>query len=91
MRVLFNGRKIARIPVSLLRAEGFWLERRPEEAPDGCTVPTSHLVCGPPDAPARGIYEAKARRIVNSLEVEVLPGPPNPGSEVAELTNPDQG
>jgi hypothetical protein len=72
LRTLFGGRKIARIPVRLLRAEGYWLERRPEEAPENCTNPASHLVCGPPDAPKRGIYEAKARRIVKSEEIEIL-------------------
>jgi hypothetical protein len=69
---MFDGRKIARIPVRLLRAEGFWLERRPEEAPQNCSNPIAHLVCGPPDAPMRGIYEAKARRIVKSVEIEII-------------------
>jgi hypothetical protein len=90
LQVLFIGRKIARIPVSLLRAEGFWLERRPGEAPDGCTRPSSHLVCGPPDAPVRGIYEAKARRIVRALGIEILPGLPRPDPEVLEQANPNQ-
>lgn len=72
LKRLFDGKKIARIPVRLLRAEGYWLERRPQEAPKGCTSPASHLVCGPPDDPIRGVYEAKARRIVKSPEVEIL-------------------
>jgi hypothetical protein len=72
LRSLFDGKKIARIPVRLLRAEGYWLERRPGEAPANCTNPASHLVCGPPDAPVRGVYEGKARRIVKSLDVVIL-------------------
>lgn len=72
LRELFDGKKIARIPVRLLRAEGFWLERRPGEAPLRCTKPASHFVCGPPDRPTRGVYEAKARRIVRSEEIELL-------------------
>lgn len=72
LRLLFDGKRVARIPVRLLRAEGFWLERRPDEAPEGCTCPAAHLVCGPPNSPIRGEYESKARRIVKSPEVEIL-------------------
>jgi hypothetical protein len=88
LKRLFSGRKIARIPVGLLRAEGFWLERRPDEAPEGCTNPAAHLVCGPPDTPVRGIYEAKARRIVKALGVEVLPGSSDPEPGTTEGANP---
>lgn len=63
---LYPGKKVARIPVSVMRGQGYWLERRPDEAPEGCTVPTSHVVCGPSDSPVRGVYEAKARQIVKS-------------------------
>ena len=69
---LFPGQEIARIPVSTLRAQGYWLERRPDEAPEGCIPPESHCVCGPPDTPERGVYEAKARKIVKAPEVEIL-------------------
>lgn len=72
LRLIFDGKRIARIPVKLLRDEGFWLERRPEEAPSGCTCPMAHVVCGPPDSFIRGVYEAKARRIVKSPEIELL-------------------
>jgi hypothetical protein len=72
LQLLFGGKRIARIPVSLLRAEGYWLERRPDEAPEGCSNPAAHLVCGPPDSPVRGVYEARARRIVRSTEILVL-------------------
>lgn len=73
MYALFPGRRIARFPAALLRTEGFWLERRPDEAPSECTQPSAHLVCGPPHMPNRGTYEAIARRIVKSYDVEVLP------------------
>jgi hypothetical protein len=69
---IISGKRIARIPVKLLREEGYWLERRPDEAPEGCTNPAAHLICGPPDFPPRGQYEAKARRIVRSADVQVL-------------------
>lgn len=72
LRSIFPGLKIARIPVRILRAEGFWLERRSEEAPEKCSNPASHFVCGPPTALARGAYEAKARRIVKSEGIEIL-------------------
>jgi hypothetical protein len=72
LHVLFPGRKIARIPVWLLRQEGYWLERRPDEAPEACTNPAAHIVCGPPDSPTRGNYEAKARRIARSPDVRIL-------------------
>jgi hypothetical protein len=72
LRLLFPGRKIARIPVRVLRGEGYCLERRPEEAPEKCSNPSSHVVCGPPDSPIRGVYEAKARRIVKSTDVTIL-------------------
>lgn len=73
LQALFPGKRIARIPASLLRAEGFWLDRRPDEAPLGCTNPAAHLVCGPPNMPIRGAYEAMARRIVRSQQIEMLP------------------
>ena len=72
LRLLFGGRRIARIPVQLLRNEGYLLERRPLEAPEGCSRPESHIVCGPPETTSRGEYEAKARRIVRSEEIQII-------------------
>src|ERR1700730_8240921 len=41
LAALFPGKKIARIPVRLLRSEGYSLERRPDEAPENCSCPNS--------------------------------------------------
>jgi hypothetical protein len=73
---LFPGKKIARIPVRLLRSEGYSLERRPDEAPENCSCPSSHVVCGPLNAIVRGVYEAMARRVVKSPETTILPPAP---------------
>lgn len=72
LRSLFGGRRMARIPVRLLRQHGFWLERRPEEAPEGCTCPNSHVVCGPPTPPPRKDYESMSRQIVTSTDIEII-------------------
>ena len=72
LRALYPWGRFARIPAQLLRAEGFWIERRPGEAPPGCTNPAAHVVCGPPVAPHRRVYEEMARRIVTSQDVELL-------------------
>jgi hypothetical protein len=72
LRRLLGQRQIARIPVSVIRAAGFWLERRPDEAPEGCSNPASHLVCGPPVAPIRKDYERMAKSIVKAPEIEIL-------------------
>jgi hypothetical protein len=58
--------------VSIIRDSGFWLERRPSEAPEGCSNPASHLVFGPPVALVRKDYERMAKSIVKSPEVEIL-------------------
>jgi hypothetical protein len=72
VRLLTGQAKIARVPIRVLRAAGYWLERRADEAPLGCTHPDSHLVCGPPQQIDRGRYEKAARSIVKSPDVEML-------------------
>jgi hypothetical protein len=72
LRLLLGDRRIARVPVRVIREAGYWLERRADEAPPGCSHPDSHLVCGPPQDIARGPYEKAARSIVKSPDVEVL-------------------
>jgi hypothetical protein len=72
------------MPVSLIRGEGFWIERRPDEAPDGCSNPRSHVVIGPParrngealendDRQRWSSYEKVGKRIVTSHGVDILP------------------
>jgi hypothetical protein len=72
LRQLTGLTRVARVPVRLLRAAGYLIERRPDEAPDGCTRPESHVVCGPPEAMGKKQYERAARSIVTSLEIEML-------------------
>lgn len=69
---IFSGKRIARIPAKLLRDQGYWLERRPDEAPEGCVNPNAHVICGPPNSPVRKVYEEMARRIVKSLDIRIL-------------------
>jgi hypothetical protein len=77
VQLMFPGLKLARLPVSVVRREGFALERRPEEAPPGCPAPEAHLVIGPLRELERGDYEGRARRIVKDPSVQVI-APPQP-------------
>jgi len=72
VQLLFPGLKLARLPVSVVRREGFALERRPEEAPVGCLKPEAHVVIGPLLALERGDYERCARHIVKDPTVQVI-------------------
>jgi hypothetical protein len=72
LRLLLGNGRIARIPIRVIRHAGYWLERRPDEAPLGCTHPESHLVCGPPQEIERGAYERASRSIVRSPEIQML-------------------
>jgi hypothetical protein len=58
-----NGLAFARISVSVIRENGFIIERRPDEAP-GCTNPAAHVVVGPPEEIRRKVYERAAKAIV---------------------------
>jgi len=77
---LFPGLKIARIPAAVVRREGFLVERRPVEAPPGCTVPDSHVIVGPAAALERGDYERAARNIVKDRSVTLIYPQPNPAA-----------
>ncbi len=69
---LFPGLRLARLPVHVVREAGFILERRPEEAPEGCSVPSSHVVTGPSTEIRRLEYEKQAKRIVTNEGVTIL-------------------
>lgn len=72
LRTLFPGLRIARIPVGLLRQQHFAIERRPDEAPQGCSAPESHVVVGPIRDFDRGHYEKSASAIVKDPSVQVF-------------------
>jgi hypothetical protein len=72
---LFPGMKVARLSCLLVRGVGFGIERRPEEAPEGCSRPEAHVVVGPPAPIDRGAYERAARTIVRDNSV-VIVNPP---------------
>jgi len=72
---LFPSLKIARVRAALLRREGFAIERRPGEAPPGCSHPDSHVVVGPQVPIERGPYERAARNIVRDLSIEIVNPP----------------
>lgn len=77
---LFPGRKLARIPVAAVRAEGYFIERRPgpEDVPPGCTNPQAHVIAGPPEMLPRKEYQRRSRRIVTHHNVTVLSPPIRP-------------
>jgi hypothetical protein len=72
LRQLTGFTRIVRVPVRLLRAVGYLVERRPDEAPDGCTRPESHVVAGPPETMTRKQYERASRSIATSPEIELV-------------------
>lgn len=76
---LFPGLKLARIPVELVRRHHFAVERRPNEAPQGCPVPDAHVVIGPLQVARWGDYERSARNIVKDPVVQLIPPNPPPG------------
>jgi hypothetical protein len=69
---IFPGRKIARIPVPLVRQFGYAIERRPEEAPDDCANRNSHVVVGPIREIGKNEYERSAKGIVISEQITIL-------------------
>jgi hypothetical protein len=69
---LLPGCRFARIPVSLARSAGYIIERRPLEAPEGCTNPESHVVIGPRDPLSRGDYEKASRMIVKNPAITII-------------------
>ncbi len=61
----------ARIPVAVVRASGFAIERRPEEA-QGSSNPNAHVVVGPIVPPGRKQYSKIARGIVKDLSITII-------------------
>ena len=61
----------ARIPVAIIRAVGFIVERRPHEA-GGCANPNAHVVVGPALPLGRKQYQNTARTIVKDLRVTII-------------------
>lgn len=66
-----KGLAFARIPVSVIRANGFIIERRPDEAP-GCANPAAHVVVGPPAEIRRKVYERAAKAIVKHPQTAII-------------------
>ncbi len=69
---LFPGLKVARLPVQVVRESGFIIERRPDEAPNQCSNPRSHVVVGPSTEIRRLEYERLAKRVVKNERVTIL-------------------
>lgn len=73
LRRIFPEHRIARVPVSLIRAQGFAIERRPAECPEdfqsdrGC-----HVVAGPAAQVSRKEYERRAGAIAKHLDVSII-------------------
>lgn len=78
LRQLLGNKRIARIPARVVRQAGFQIERRPDEAPPGCSAPAAHVVCGPPTEIHRGLYERASRAIANAPEIEIEAAEPVP-------------
>lgn len=81
---IFPDHKIARIPVSVMRDQGFAIERRPQ--PDECPEDfrcdrTLHVIAGPAIEMGRHEYQRRARRIANHDEVTIIE--PEPQQVVA--------
>lgn len=69
---IFPGRQIARIPVGLVRQFGYAIERRPDEAPEDCANPNSHVVIGPLRELGKNAYERAAKGIVTSEQIAII-------------------
>jgi hypothetical protein len=73
LRRLFPGNEIARVPVSVLRGEGFAIERRPTECGEDFRCDrNSHVVAGPTTEIRRNDYQKRAGRIAKHLDVSIL-------------------
>ena len=72
LRTLFPECKIARIAASVVRREGYAIERRPTESPEHCSNPRAHVVTGPISPLDRGAYERAARQIVKDPSIQIM-------------------
>jgi hypothetical protein len=78
---IFPGNKVARIPVSVIREQGFAIERRPGECPEDFQCDRgSHVVAGPVTEMTRNLHQRHARCIANHPEVIVM----GPADQVPE-------
>ncbi len=69
---LFPGKRLAIIAAAILRNAGFWIERRPDEAPDGLSRPEAHVVVGPPREIPKNKYVRACRQVVKNPAIEVI-------------------
>jgi hypothetical protein len=70
---IFPGHKIARVPVSAIRAVGFAIERRPTECPaDFQSDRACHVIAGPALQSTRLEYQRRARSIAKNMEVTII-------------------
>jgi len=69
---LFPGRRLVIIPAAILREAGFWIERRPDEAPDNLSCGEAHVVVGPPREIPRNVYIRACRLVVKNPAVVII-------------------
>jgi len=70
---LFPGLPVAGIPVDIIRANGFVVERRPTECPeDYAGDRNDHVVVGPPEPCGRKEYQRMCQAIVKNPRVFML-------------------
>jgi hypothetical protein len=74
---IFPGREIARVPASVVRQQGFAIERRPNECPDDFQCDrTCHVVAGPTSEIQRLEFQRRARTIATHQDVTIIPAEP---------------
>jgi hypothetical protein len=83
LRRIFKDAEIARVPVQVIRAIGFAIERRPDECPIGFRCDRSnHVVAGPAQQMDRNVYEKLARSIAKQPAVTIIDcEPETPGTD----------
>jgi len=69
---LFPQKRLYIVTAGVLREAGFFIERRPDEAPDGLSRPEAHVVVGPPTEIARNNYTRSCRAVVKNPAIEII-------------------
>jgi|SRR5579863_3102513 len=70
---IFSGNNAALVPASVVREQGFAIERRPGECPEDFRCDrSSHVVAGPVAEMARKAHQGLARRIARHPEVTII-------------------
>jgi hypothetical protein len=70
---LFPGEKICRFPAAVIRAAGFFIERRPGEVPeDFLGDPSDHVVVGPPEAVGKKDLIRMGKAIATNPLIEII-------------------